>query len=110
MKDHEAPCEPLNGFKKLMIGTLSLQGVFVIASLSLCVNSMNRVSAIAEKQIQIIERQKMIEQKADTASKQSAEALATSSRAEANIQWIREGLTELKMTVRQALADKGGNQ
>jgi hypothetical protein len=107
-KAHEAPCSDLSSFKKLTIGILTLQGVFVIASLSLCLNAMNRVSGIAEQQIQIMERQRAIESKTDEGIEKSAEAiakageaLAMSSRAEANIQWIREGLTEIKVAVRQ---------
>ena len=104
---NEDDCEKLEmliddvkGFKRLVIAIQSVQAVFVIAALSMCVQSMARLSSTVERQVQIVERQKNIEKKADVAGKQSAEALTLSGRAEANIQWIREGLTEVKMQLR----------
>lgn len=101
--NHVTPCDNLSNFKKLMIGLMGLQSVFVIASLSITLNSMVRLSAFSEKQIQMSERQRVIEKKADEAQTASNRALAISGKSEADIAWIREGFTELKMLVRDAV-------
>lgn len=106
--DHPSPCDSFVNFRKMIIATMGLQAIFVIASLSLAVSTQNRVSVLAEQQIQLRERQRMIEQKADEALSNSTKALTISGKSEADIAWIREGFTELKMLVRNAINDKGG--
>lgn len=98
---HEDPCRSLRTFRSLLVGTLTIQGVFIIAALSFSVSAALRTSSLAEQMIGFSERQKQIEQKADSAREDAAQALVISGKAEANIQWIREGLTEMKMMIRQ---------
>ena len=97
---HSDPCRSLSDFKKLVIGILGLQGLFVMASLTLTVNTQRSLAAASEKLMKVETRQEMIEQKADNASADASRALAISGKAESNIAWIREGLTELKIAVR----------
>lgn len=84
-----------------MIAISGIQATIVIVCLSICMNVMTSVAQNSEQIIAISERQKSTENKADRALESSAQALTLSGRAEANIQWIREGLTELKIAVRQ---------
>jgi len=104
--DHNAPCESLSGFRRMVIGIMGIEALFVMAALSLTVGVMNRMSAVSERQIQIAERQRVIEKKADDALTSANKALAISGKSEADIAWIREGFTELKMLVRDAVQNR----
>lgn len=95
------PCQDLSSFRKLVIGILGIQTTIVIVCLSLCVNTMSGQAGLSQKLMQVSTRQEIIEKKADTASSDASKALAISGKAESNIAWIREGLTELKQAVRQ---------
>jgi hypothetical protein len=106
-ENHMSPCDNLTSFKRLTIAILGIQATMVTVSLLLMVSTMNRVSVVAEKQVQLAERQRVIEQKADSALSDANKALAISGKSEADIAWIREGFTELKMLVRNAINDKG---
>jgi len=92
-------------FKRLVIAILGLQSVFVIGALTISVNIMRENSAATAERMQIKARQEMIESKADDAGKNALQALAVSGKAESNIAWIREGLTELKISVRERLTN-----
>lgn len=84
--------------RKLLIGIVSIQAVFVIATLSIVVGMLQSQAATSENVAALKVRQEMIESKADRAVGDASKALALSGRAESNIAWIREGLTELKMS------------
>jgi len=73
---------------------------FVIIALGMTVNVQSTMAAHSETLMQLKTRQEMIEKKADSANSDAARALAISGKAESNIAWIREGLTELKIAVR----------
>ncbi len=96
----------LSGFRKLSIAILTLQGGFVVISLMLCVSTMNRVSVVAEKQVQIAERQRVLEKKADIALQDASKALTISGKSEADIAWIREGFTEMKAMLRETMNER----
>jgi len=93
-------CPSLKSFRTLVIGIMTIQSTFVIVTLSLTVNIQSQMAAQSESLMQLKTRQEIIEQKADDASSDAARALAISGKAESNIAWIREGLTELKIALR----------
>jgi len=99
-EDHKAPCSSLKNFRNLIIGIMTIQSTFVIVSLGMTVNAQSRMAAHSEQLMQLRTRQESIEKKADTAATDASKALAISGKAESNIAWIREGLTELKIAVR----------
>jgi len=107
---HDEPCDPLKSFRRIITGVIGAQGLFVIVCLTMTLNVMGKFSDLAEKQIAIMERQKNIESKADGAVNKSTEALALSGKAEANMQWVREGLTEVKSQLRDMAAYKTSKQ
>jgi len=92
-------------FRRLVISILGLQGVFVIGALMIAINIMRESAGASEQRMQLKTRQEMIEAKADAASKNALQALAISGKAESNIAWIREGLTELKISVRERMTN-----
>ena len=94
-------CAPLRNFRALVIGILSLQAVFVTVPMVQSVSIQKEQARQAQELMAVSTRQEMIEQKADTASADALKALAISGKAESNIAWIREGLTELKIAVRE---------
>jgi hypothetical protein len=94
---HNPPCDSVKSLRNWMIGALTIQSAFVMGSMMIAVSTQSSLGNVIEKQVQVIERQKITEEKADNALQKSAEALTLSGRADANIQWIREGLTEVKM-------------
>ena len=96
----EEPCNDLSSFKKLVLAIMAIQTTIVIVCLSLCVNSMSNQAQTNEKLTQVATRQQNLEKKADMAQANSTKALAISGKAESNIAWIREGLTELKLSLR----------
>lgn len=98
--EHQTPCTGLKSFRNLVLIVMGLQATFIIGSLTIAVNTMSAVAAQSEAIMQLKTRQEMIEKKADDASSDAARALAISGKAESNIAWIREGLTELKIAVR----------
>lgn len=100
IRTHTPPCDTVKSLRNWMIGALTIQTTFVMGSLMICMNTHNTISAVVEKQVQVIERQKFLESKTDLAAKHSSEALTLSSRTDADIQWIRSGLTELKAELR----------
>jgi len=57
-------------------------------------------AAANEKILKIATRQDSSEEKADQAASDAWKALVISGKAEANIAWIREGMTEMKMMFR----------
>lgn len=99
--NHKTPCGALKGFRNLVLIVMGLQATFIIGSLTIAVNTMSAVAGQSESIMQLKTRQEMIEKKADDASSNAARALAISGKAESNIAWIREGLTELKMGIRE---------
>lgn len=74
-----------------------------MSALGISVSTMNRVSSLAERQVQIIERQRVMEKKTDVALAKASGALETAGRSEANMAWVREGLTEVKIQIRHAI-------
>ena len=98
----DTPCEDFKSFKKLVLAVMGLQTTMVIVTLTITLNIMASQSANAEKLIEFSTKQRNIEKKADEAFKQASTAFAMSSKAESNIAWIREGLTELKLAVRES--------
>jgi hypothetical protein len=100
MSKDEAPCQDLSSFKKLVLGILALQTTIVIVSLSLCVNIMSSQATTTEKLMQTSTRLEMVEAKTDKAVSDASRALAISGKSEANIAWIREGMTEMKIMFR----------
>lgn len=99
-EQHQTPCTGLKNFRALVVGVMGVQAVFVIGALTITVNTMSTIAAHSESLMQLKTRQEMIEKKADVASADASKALAVSGKAESNIAWIREGLTELKIAVR----------
>lgn len=98
--NHVTPCTDLSSFKKLVIGILGIQTSVVIVCLSLCVNAMSGQARANQKIMQVSTRQEIIEKKADSASSDASRALAISGKTESDITWIRDGLGELKMIIR----------
>jgi len=109
--DHMTPCQDLTSFKKMLTGTIGTQALFTIILLSACLVTMSGLSSANDKinsnqlqvnnqLIRISSRQESIEKKVDQATNDATQALAISGKAEANIAWIREGMTEMKMMFR----------
>jgi len=98
--EHTEPCSGLKNFRTTVIGVMTIQSMFVIVALGMTVNTQSSMAAHSETLMQLKTRQEMIEKKADTACTDASKALAVSGKAESNIAWIREGLTELKIAIR----------
>ncbi|OEU62566.1 MAG: hypothetical protein BBJ57_09025 [Desulfobacterales bacterium PC51MH44] len=112
--DHSPPCDNLADFKKIAIWVIGFQALFTLALLTACVSILvNQASASErittnhagtnEKILKISTRQEGIEKKADRATADASAALAIAGKAEANIAWIRENLTEVKISLREAI-------
>ena len=106
-QEHKEPCgtvdavsRELSTFKKIMIGFTTVNSGLLILCVTLVVNAAIRTSDVAEKNIEITTKQAGLEKKVDAASRDAAQALAISGKAEAHIAWIREGLTEIKINMR----------
>jgi hypothetical protein len=106
-QDHKEPCQTvesvgkeLSSFKKLMIGFTTINSGLLILCFGLCVNAAVSTSQVAKENIAIITRLNNQEKKIDGAVQNATQALAVSGKAEAHIAWIREGLTEIKINMR----------
>ena len=119
--DHMTPCNDLSSFKKMLTWTIGIQALFTITLLSACLVTMAGLSSANDKinanqmhvnnqLIKISSRQENIENKVDQATGDATKALAISGKAEANIAWIREGMTEMKMMFRNKNYESKGNK
>lgn len=97
----EGQSNELISFKKITLWVMGAQVTIVMICLSMCVTIMSTQSANNEKLTEISTRQKDIAIKAERAREDALKALAASGRSESDIAWIREGLTELKLTIRE---------
>ena len=101
MEHCKKTCDELGSFKKIVQWAIGLQITFTMICLTVCINVMSTQSTNNQKLTELSTKQKSIDEKSERAREDALKALATSGRAESNIAWIREGLTELKMSIRE---------
>lgn len=99
-------CNELGSFKRIVQWAIGLQITFTMICLTVCLNVISTQSINNQKLTELSTKQKSINEKAERAREDALKALATSGRAESNIAWIREGLTELKISVREFKNDR----
>jgi hypothetical protein len=79
---------------------------FATASYMRAGEAAAQVNIVIQRQIEFSEKQKAIATKADEALSKANTAMAISAKTEANIEWIRNGQTELKGMVMNYLEYK----
>lgn len=95
------PCDALSNFRKIVLTMMGVQMTIVVVCLTLCVNIMRDQSAVNQRLVEIGTIQKDLAQKVDDAKFDAARSLAVGLKAESDVAWIREGMTEIKLYMRE---------
>lgn len=103
---NKSGCDELQSFKKLILGVMGLQTTIVIVTLTMSVSITKEQSKQNSRITEMAAFQKSLERRITETKETATAALAMSGKADANIAWIREGLTELKLSVRKTRYDE----